>query len=308
MALLDTHVHVWRYPEHFNLSLRTGMMAPRPDMTEEEIKAQRDRPVERLVREMEGFNEYAIVVGLKSWSTLGIEVPNESLAECVKPYPGKLWWAAAVVLTDSGAAAEVEHCVKDLGAVALGEIGPGYGHFRVDDPRCFPVYEVARSLDVPLIIHSGPVNPPSAHLKYGDLQALDEVCVNFPELKIVLCHLGYPFYELADFLLTKHPNLYADVSLLPGRAGAVIRAGGEPDVVYPYYQLDQPLHYYFSQAGAIRDKLLWATDNADHKTSIESFRGINGRLEKQGLPKIPDDAIERMFHENWRKVFPKIPG
>ena len=300
MTILDVHNHVWRYPEHFN----QAAMSRQPGQTEEQIKQLRDRPVERIVREMEGFNELCLVVGLKSWNTLAIEVPNDYLAECVKPYPGKLWWAAAINLTDRGAAEEVERCVKELGAVSLGEIGPGYGNFRVDDPRCYSVYETCVSLDIPIIIHSGPMNDPKGYLKNGNLEALDQVCVDFPKLRVVLCHFGYPFYQLAAFLMTKLPNLYADVSLLPGRAG--LGARNEPDVSYAYYELDYPFHYYFSQTAALRDKLIWATDNADHKANMDAFNGINGRLEKQGLPKIPEDSLQRMFHENWRKVFTKI--
>ncbi|MBI4298586.1 MAG: amidohydrolase family protein [Chloroflexi bacterium] len=312
MAILDCHVHSWRYPEHFNVAaVRRGLPPAQRDTSDEEIKKQRDLPVETALKVMErGGVDKSLIVGLKSYDTLGAEVPNEYLAEAVKPYPGKLYWAAAVVMTDPRAAMEVEHCIRDLGAVALGEIGPGYAHYSINDPRCFPVYELARSYDIPMLIHAGVVASRNAYAKHGDLLALDEVCVKFPELKIVLCHLGEPDYIEAIHLMSKHPNLYADISGMPGRAG-IGAAFGAPPVFFPYFHMDYPLLYYFTQTARYGNKLLWATDlfRADlelMKTSIEAFRTVSKRLEKQGMPKIPENLIENMLHENWKQVFTRI--
>jgi predicted TIM-barrel fold metal-dependent hydrolase len=98
----------------------------------------------------------ALLLGLKAGATLGIEVDNAYLAEAAAQYPEQLAWACCVTPTEPGAAEEVEPRVRDLGAAAVGELGPVYGGFRADDPRCFPVWETARDLDVPLLIHAGP--------------------------------------------------------------------------------------------------------------------------------------------------------
>jgi len=111
-----------------------------------------------------------------------------------------------VTPTEPGAAEEVERCERDLGAAAVGELGPVYGGFRAGDPRCFPVWEAARDLDVPLLIHAGPAQARWAHLKYGDLNAVDEIAIWFPSLRIVICHLGYNRYEDAAFIIAKHPT------------------------------------------------------------------------------------------------------
>ncbi|MBI4298627.1 MAG: amidohydrolase family protein [Chloroflexi bacterium] len=310
MAILDCHDHAWRYPEHFNVArLRANLPLEQRSMGEEEIKKMRDRPVEVVLNAAkEGSVDHTLILGLKSGDTIGAEVPNEWIAEAVKPYPSKLWWAAAVVMTQPGAAAEAERCIRDLGAVALGEIGPAYAHYSIDDPRCFPVYEVAQSYDIPMLIHAGPVGSRNGHVKYGDLSALDEVCINFPELKVVLCHLGgqlEPRYEQATHLLGKHPNLYADLSGMPRSAGLGTMPN-PPAVVYPFSHLDHPILFYFSHPARNQNKLLWGTDMQRSKESIEAFGGINSRLKKMGLPTIPEVALERIFHENWRPVFTKI--
>ena len=248
--------------------------------------------MERVLREMkEAGGDKGLVLGLRGPITIGIDVPNEDIAKAVKPHAGKLYWGPAVILTDSGAAAaEVEHCIKDLGAVAVGGIGPGYGNFRID---------------VPILIHAGPVFPQNTRLHYGDLLAMDEVCVSFPEMKIVLCHFGEPHYEEAGHLLAKHPNLYADISMMPFGAG-LSSSPNSPPVVYPFPHLDEPFLYYFSTPACNHNKLLWASDVQHPKESMEAFRGVNQRLKQKGWPSIPENLLERLFSENWMQVFTKI--
>ncbi|MBI4298906.1 MAG: amidohydrolase family protein [Chloroflexi bacterium] len=307
MTILDPHVHTWVYPDHFPGDAYLKFSGARErGLTDAQIKQANDRRADRILREMgEAGVDKAVVVGFKGGTTLGQEVPNEFIAKEVKPHPGKLYWVCAVNLIDPNAPAEVERCVKELGAIGLGEIGPGYGHFSVDDERCFPVYEVCRSLDVPISIHAGPAAPRNTHIKYGNLEALDEVCVNFPELKVVLCHFGEPHYEEAAHLMAKHPNLYADVSMMPSGAG-LWATRPAPPVLMPFLHLDLPLLNYFSMPSRSHNKLLWASDVQHPKESMAAFRGVNQRLKERGYPTIPENFMENIFHENWKQVFTKI--
>ena len=307
--ILDCHVHCYRYPEHFpeDKYIQEVIIPQRGLEAAEEVRQSLPTPASKIISGMEEAGvDKSLALAIKAGATAGVDVPNDYLAEEVKPHSDKLFWACSVVMTDPGAPAEVERCVKELGAVAIGELGPAYAGYRLDDPRCYPVYEVARSLDMPLVIHAGTTIPNTSYLEHADLSALDTVCVDFPELKVVLAHFGGPFYQEASFLLMKHPNLFADVSLMAGLAGLI--PGRPARVSAPFLHLDFPLLYYFSQPAGDTDKLLWGSDNEGAKGSIEGFLGVNKRLEKMGVSTIPDDALERMFHENWQRVFPKISG
>ncbi|MFQ5899869.1 MAG: amidohydrolase family protein [Candidatus Methylomirabilia bacterium] len=312
--ILDCHMHSWRYPRHFNRDVMLANQPPRRRVWSEEQFAQMwELPVERYLEEMKGSEVgKALLLGLKAGSTLGIEVDNDYLAGLVRQRPELLAWACCVTPTEAGAAAEVERSVRELGAVAIGELGPVYGSFRVDDPNCFSVWEVARDLDVPLVIHAGPAQARWGHLKYGDLMAVDEIAIQFPDLTIVICHLGYHRYEEAAFLVAKHENVYADISWLPQLAGFDRRALSRylPQVEYGYYHLIHPLLYSFTQTFGLTDKLLWGTDfpaGAPAK-SIESLIGINAWLDQHSLPRIPRESLHRMLHENWQKVFARLSG
>lgn len=310
--IVDCHMHSWRYPRHFNREVMLANQPPRRrGWSEEQFAEMWELPVERYLEEAKGSEVgRALLLGLRAGATLGIDVDNDYLAALTRERPDRLAWACCVTPTEPGAAAEVERCVKELGAVGVGELGPVYGSYRLDDPACFPVWEVARDLDVPLVVHAGPAQARWAHVKYGDVMAVDEVAIRFPDLRIVICHLGYPRYEEAAFLVAKHENVYADISWLPQLAGFDRRALSRylPQVEYGYYHLIHPLLYYFTQTFGLTDKLLWGTDfpACSPGRSIEILLGINGWLEQHNLPKIPPESLHRMLHETWRKVFTKL--
>ncbi|MBI4298245.1 MAG: amidohydrolase family protein [Chloroflexi bacterium] len=308
--ILDCHLHYRKYPDHLPGGDANAMVRSAKAMgqTEAQLRQRADRSIERLLREMkESGTDKGIALGLKALTTNGSDIPNEDIAEAVKPHAGKLYWGAAVVLTDASAPVEAEHCIKNLGAVAIGEVGPMYEHVRLDDPRCFRVYEVARSYDVPVMIHAGIVGASMAGLKNGgDLSALDEVCLNFPELKVILCHFGHPYFHEATDLMAKHANLYSDISGVPGRARKPSAGVNAPPVFYPFAHAYEPFLIYFSTPARNHNKLLWATDVSVPKEHLEGFRNINPGLKQMGYPTIPEDRMEKILHENWKPVFTKI--
>jgi predicted TIM-barrel fold metal-dependent hydrolase len=51
---------------------------------------------------------------------------------------------------------------------------------------------------------------------YGDPIYVDDVAVDFPDLKIILAHGGRPIWtDTAFFLVRRHKNVYMDISGIP---------------------------------------------------------------------------------------------
>jgi hypothetical protein len=305
--IVDCHIHVWRYPDHFN---KEAMLANQPrrrrDWPDEKFKRMWDMPIESYLPQMEGIVEKAIVQGQKSWDTYGVDVPNEYIAQIVGKYPDKLNWCCCVVPTEPGAAVEVEKCVKEWGAIGVGELGPGYAGYRANDEKCFPVYEKVQELGVPVIFHAGPGKPKKFRMSSANVLDLDDIAITFPDLKIVIAHMGGYKYEDAIYLLQKHENVFADISLLVRDSGMdrSMLSSYLPVVEFPYFHLLHPLLYYFTQTFGPTDKLIWATDSAGPpKVSYDILVNINTILRKYKLPEIPQDSITKIFHENWKKVF-----
>jgi predicted TIM-barrel fold metal-dependent hydrolase len=77
----------------------------------------------------------------------------------------------------------------------------------VSDRRYYPIYQTCIDLDLPVVVNAGVAGPrvPSA---CQDVMHFDQVCYDFPELRIVMRHGAEPWEELAVKLMLKWPGLH----------------------------------------------------------------------------------------------------
>lgn len=110
---------------------------------------------------------------------------------------------------------ELKEAVVKEGFKGL-KLYPTYLHFYPNDIRLYPVYAVAQELGIPVMFHTGSSVFPGSRIKYGNPVYMDDLAVDFPELKIVMAHSGRGFwYQEAFFLAKLHANVYMEVSGLP---------------------------------------------------------------------------------------------
>ncbi len=89
---------------------------------------------------------------------------------------------------------------------------PGYLPIYPNDKQYEPVFKLCIECNKVLAIHTGMPAAVSAKLKYTRPIYLDDVAIDFPELKIVMCHFGNPFLEEAAAVMEHNSNVYADLS------------------------------------------------------------------------------------------------
>ncbi len=78
------------------------------------------------------------------------------------------------------------------------------------------IYRAAEANGIPIMVHTGTSIFPGARNKFGDPIYVDDVAVDFPNLKILLAHGGRPLWmDSAFFLVRRHPNVYLDISGIP---------------------------------------------------------------------------------------------
>ena len=130
-------------------------------------------------------------------------------AQAMKDHPGRFMASMEVDPNDiTGTvrkirAAKEEHDIKAVTTFPAG-CNP---QVPVNDRRYYPVYQTCIDLDIPIISNAGIAGPrfPSA---CQDVMLFDEVCYDFPELRIVMRHGAEPWEALAVKLMLKWPNLY----------------------------------------------------------------------------------------------------
>jgi predicted TIM-barrel fold metal-dependent hydrolase len=106
----------------------------------------------------------------------------------------------------------VESAVRDHGARAISAFASGLVPVvPLNDRLWYPVYAKCVELDIPVFANVG-VPGPRVPMMPQYVGHLDEVCYDFPDLKIVMRHGAEPWVDLAVKLLLKWPNLYYSTS------------------------------------------------------------------------------------------------
>jgi predicted TIM-barrel fold metal-dependent hydrolase len=88
----------------------------------------------------------------------------------------------------------------------------GYQHYPPDHPGYRPWYELAARHDVPFVCHTGDTYSPRAKVRLAHPLLVDDVAVDYPQVRFVLAHLGNPWLIEAAEVVYKNVNVWADLS------------------------------------------------------------------------------------------------
>ena len=141
-----------------------------------------------------------------------IYASNEYVAGLCSKYPDRLIGFASVDPHKKNAADIIESAIKDLGLKGI-KFHPPLQKFYPNDKMLFPVYKKAVELNVPVVFHVG-TTPFGAMVRLDQANPilLDEVACEFPEMKIILTHLGTLWHNEAFMVAEKNPNVYLDTA------------------------------------------------------------------------------------------------
>jgi len=140
-------------------------------------------------------------------------VPNDYVAEYANAHPEKLIGFACLDPALGEGVEELERAVTDLKLRGL-KLGPIYQNIHPMDERLQPVYRFCQERRLPILFHMGTNPIRQCPLKYTLPILLDDVAIAYPDLVMVMAHLGHPWERDGLVTIRKHPNLYADISAL----------------------------------------------------------------------------------------------
>ncbi|MGH7897493.1 MAG: amidohydrolase family protein [Candidatus Binatia bacterium] len=129
------------------------------------------------------------------------------VAEMARQYPGRFLLSIVVdPMAGMTTIRTIERAVREFG-VRLIRIVPFLFNRPPNDKVCYPLYSKCIELGVPISINTGIPGPPMPAEPQRPLH-LDEICLFYPELKIIMAHGADPWWGEAIRLLLKYPNLY----------------------------------------------------------------------------------------------------
>ena len=96
---------------------------------------------------------------------------------------------------------------------------PSLQGFAPNDRSAYPLFAVIEELGLPAIFHTGQTGIGARvrggggiRLQYSNPLYLDDVAVDFPDLRIVMAHPSFPWQDEALAVATHKPNVYIDLS------------------------------------------------------------------------------------------------
>lgn len=141
----------------------------------------------------------------------GALISNEEVLELTQQYPDLFVGIASADLANPVAAVrELRKYVTEHGFKGL-RIVQWLWELPCTHPLYYPLYAACVELDIPVCLQVG-LTGPLRSSESGRPLHIERIALDFPELKIVCGHIGYPWHIEMIAFATKFPNVYIDTS------------------------------------------------------------------------------------------------
>jgi len=208
----------------------------------------------------------------------GFEVPYKAVYDVCQQNPDRFSGLAGIDChRGMQGLYDLEEAVRDFGFVGA-HLYPHWCELPPDHAKYYPYYAKCCELDIPIMMQVGHnlVYSRSRRLpSVGRPITLDQVAIDFPELKLIGIHIGVPWTEEMISMCWKHENVYT--------------AG---DAYAPKYWPKEFVHYANSYG---KHKVMFGTDwpVIDPERAVQEIDELGFR----------DDAKQMLMRDNAMRVF-----
>jgi len=232
--------------------------------------------LDEVVQDLERFNVVkAVITGRDCETTYAAKSNNASVVEFVNKYPDKfIGYAGVDPHKGMRAIHDLRHAVQDQGLRGAA-IDPYLAKIYVNDAKYYPVYAKCCELEIPLVITTGPATlVPNAVIDHVAPRFIDFVARDFPELKIIVSHGGYPWVNEMIIVAQRNENVYIELS------------------EYEFFPLSEA--YIQAVNTIISDKVMYASAHpfVDFKEALKNY---------EQLP-LTNEVREKVMYKNAARV------
>ncbi len=206
------------------------------------------------------------------------EIPYEVVEKWCRKYPDRFsGLAGADPYRGMAQLRDLEHAVRDLGFVGV-HLYPHWFKLRPDAAQYYPIYAKCCELDVPIMMQVGQNLIYQKDVRLPSVARpilLDQIAIDFPELKLIGIHVGTPWADEMIAMAWKHANVFIGLD------------------AYAPKHLEKSLVHYMNTYGA--DKVMWGSD----WPVIDPERGVR----EMGEHNLRPDAYRKVMRDNAVKLF-----
>ena len=224
----------------------------------------------------------ACLVALDLESTVGTPpCGNEYVHGMWKRNEGRIiqCWGTVDPFKDT-AIAEAKHAVEELGLMGF-HFHPIMQHFAVNEERFYPLFETINALKVPIMLDVGTTGMGAgmpggmgAIIRHAHPLSVDQLAADFPDLKIICAHPGWPWIDEMTAVALHKGNVYWEMS---GWAPKYLPDGIKRDI-----------------KGRLKDKIMFGSDypSMPYERLFREWDEIGYTV----------DILEKFYHKNAEEI------
>ncbi|MEU4576282.1 amidohydrolase family protein [Nonomuraea sp. NPDC023979] len=210
------------------------------------------------------------------------EALNEALCRVLADHPGRFAGIGCVDVAESRPTRIARQAASIAGLGLLGvTVQPAFFGLDIDDRRLYPLYSRAEELGLIVAVHTGITYSRMHPLRHERPELLDQVACDFPDLKLIACHAGWPWVTEYCAVARRHPTVYLEFGALAPRYVARAGTGWDP--------------LFGMMRNVLRDQVLYGSD----WPMMAPARAL-AEWRESGLP---DAALRALFHDNASRLF-----
>ncbi len=170
--------------------------------------------VEEVVKDLDQHNvTLAVITGRDCETTYGSKSNNDSVIDFVTKFPQK--FRGFVGLDPHKGMGAIEYLKASINELGMhgAAVDPYLAQIYANDAKYYPIYSKCCELDIPVVFTTGPATlVPNAIIDHVAPRYIDIVARDFPELKIIISHGGYPWVNEAIIVAQRNQNVFIELS------------------------------------------------------------------------------------------------
>ncbi|WP_193081593.1 amidohydrolase family protein [Brevibacterium aurantiacum] len=158
---------------------------------------------------------------------------------------------------------------------------PAFFGIDIDDRSLYPMYSRAEETGLVLCLHTG-INYSRLHpMRHERAEMVDQVACDFPDLRIMACHAGWPWATEFAAVARRHPTVYLEFGAIAPKY--IARPGTGWDVIFGMIP------------NVLRDQVLYGSDwpMMQPERALREWRAAG----------LHDSALKSLFTDNSQRLF-----